>query len=220
MVAMLASHAHDSQASSFRIRQAVLATDLSRQELKQLIESFGPDEQDVHLQELLSIPRQRLISSLLQFRNGKINSDAFQMRVAFLLCRLNYEYQHNRKLIRSKLSRAHRANADTTISLIGILIARGDRSLLSDVFSACEWSDGAASEAITDVFLEETRKHLVAFVRALELRPTKVRLGVYRFLNSAWTKDQLSNLRKSLVEMTQTAELRSIRTEMLQALNK
>jgi len=220
IVVMLACYAHDGQASSFRIRQTLLATDWSRQELKQLIESFGPDEQDVNLQKLLSIPPQQLISRLLQFRKGKINSAAFQVRVTFLLCRLDYEYQHNRKLIRSNLSRAHRANADTTISLIGALIARGDRSLLSDVFSACEWSDGAASEAISDVFLEETSKHLSAFVRTLKLRTTKVRLGVYRFFNSAWTKDQLSSLKKSLDEMPQTAELRSIRTEMLQALNK
>jgi uncharacterized protein YceH (UPF0502 family) len=72
---------------------------------------------------------------------------------------------------------------DWELGLVGRLISRGDKTLLSVVFNAAAWSDGAMTEDISDIIEQELISDPGSFVDQLGRLPRDSRKNVYGLID-------------------------------------
>lgn len=192
--------------------------------LRSQVETFAEGEgNDASWQKLNARPREELINDLIHLRQSVAENDPMQVKIAFVLCYLDYDYAANKAIIISALSKSSPYEGlygDDVVVLIGRLIRRGDASLLPVVFAATPWSDGALSEGLAVIIAEEAHNHPAVFLSQLKDEPVAVRNEVYVFIAYAMSDNNKRSLRQNLLATSPSSELKTVTNELLAALTK
>jgi len=154
---------------------------------------------------LSTLSRVDLVSTLVRLRDNGTAVDSDRIAVAFLLCNLDSDYEANKSLIVAAVTKEpHHENilADWEAELIGRLISRGDRDLLTVLFKVSEWSDGALSASLSTIFEEQLTSDSAAFLSQLTLVSKNTRRKVYeRFDEDTLTLDEIARVRAYLTSI-------------------
>lgn len=171
-------------------------------ELRKLVEAFAVGVGDeAAFSKLEQMPRDGLISSLNRLKEETPGDDPLQVKIAFLMCRLNYNYDENREVVARTVSQTppfQELHPDETISFVEDLINRGDKRLLAVVIAAEEWADGALGEAVSGIIYKAAAGDLDSLLRNLADAPASARSAVYAQLkfNLKETADKEKLLRR------------------------
>ena len=192
--------------------------------LRKQVESFAEGEgNEAAYTEFLKLPRNTLISDLEKLKKQIDGDDALQVRIAFLLCRLNYRYEENQEKIGWALARNSpydKLPPDEVIGFASKLISLGDTQLLRVVMAASEWSDGALSEGIADILYRAITNDFDAFLRDLKSLTPSARLGVYTQIDFAFgSSNDKAKLKRNLKAKSKDKKLGLVAREMLQKLS-
>jgi hypothetical protein len=133
-------------------------------DLLEVVKQFCGDESKAPdaWQKLSSYPPPELSQRLFRIFRSLPENDHRRVLIAFVLCNLNYDYETNREIVRSSLSKPpayEHFYADWPAALINRLIERGDIDLISQLFASANWADGAASTDLSGYFTKDFRKY-------------------------------------------------------------
>ncbi len=192
--------------------------------LREQVELFAVGEGDETVfAELQKLPRNNLISDLEKLRKQIDDDDAFQVRVAFLLCRFNYHYEENSEKIAWSLARNspyYHLPHDEVIGFASKLISLGDTQLIRVVMAASQWSDGALAEGIASILEDAVVNDSEAFWRNLSMMTPSVRRGIYEQIKFALNPDHIETVNRNLKKRSKNKNYRKIAQEMMKALSK
>ena len=189
-------------------------------DLRRYVQEFANDEGPIGndaWNKLNSQPKQQLIDTLLGIRRETPPEDPLFIDASFVLCNLDYEYEANKDVIVLAFRRTGK-EALGEERMIDRLIRRGDVKLLSVLFSAVKYSDGALSEGLSDTFATQLREHPVEFLRQLSIQPASERLQVYEIMGAALSSNDLCKVDEALRSYPKSSEIKSVAQEMLAAL--
>lgn len=171
-----------------------------------------------------SCPRDDLISSLLRIQNSLTENDIRRINIAFVLCNLNYDYQTNRQVIISALTKIPFyidpktgvvLPVDAAGELIGRLIRRGDKDLLTVLLKAAQWADGAFAEGLGDTFSFALQSDPEDFLGRLKSEPNKIRQRVYGLLDLSLSTESRKQVNAYLLSVPRNSPIAQISKEML-----
>ncbi len=175
------------------------------------------------LAKLRALPRTELYSTLNRIGKGLDFDDALRVKIAFVSCHLGFDYNFNRQILASSLTRKPRYRqfwAHETASLItGLLATRRDPILLSALLNSTEWSDGALSEELAEAFETQAQDHTTFFLSNLRTQSPKRRRRVYRLFKADSQGNTLKPVQDRLASIPRTSRLRPIAKEMLKAIS-
>ena len=193
-------------------------------QLRKQVELFAVGEGDETVfAKLQKLPKNSLISDLEKLKRQIYDDDALQVKIAFLLCRLNYHYEENREKIEWSLARNshyYHLPHDEVIGFASKLISLGDTQLIRVVMVASEWSDGALAEGIASVLEDAVVNDSEAFWRNLSMMTPSVRRGIYEQIKSALNSDRIETVNKNLKKRSKNKNYRKVAQEMVKALSK
>jgi len=194
-------------------------------DLKRQIEvfaSYGGQQGDAARKVLEAYPSEKLVPDIEALRTQAGEDEVFKMELAFVLCFFGHDYETNKNKITEALRASrkdHRFDSVGAQSLIRELIRRGDSTLLSELFNAATWSDGALSEGLATTFGEQLVHDPNAFLMTLSRVNAETRRYVYRLTDgSSLPPDDLIKVRKSLSSASVPSSLRPIARELLASL--
>jgi hypothetical protein len=175
--------------------------------------------------KLNSYPREDLISRLLRISDALPQNDHHRALIAFVLCNLDYHYSDNRKVIVNSFTDApvyEHPFADWAGSMIDRLIERGDNDLLSNLFHATEWADGALASSLSGYLTKHLKDDPNAFLLRLKLEPKGIRYGVYRQILSdeLLTDEDKTRIKVYLESVPSDSPTKRVAKEMSVALSK
>jgi len=176
-------------------------------------------------QSLNSYSRSDLVKKLVQIQAGSATDEPDRLAIAFLLCHLNVDYETNKKLIVAAFEREpHPGNpyADWEAGLLARLLQDGDNKLLTTLFSAASWSDGALSTDLSGIYLASWRSDPKAFLVGLKLVSLTVKRQVYFLLfnDELITAEDTTNMRAYLQSASHDPTVGLSAKEMLEAMNQ
>jgi len=216
-----------------RRKEPVLGTNQTKEstdlrdlgELKRQIEvfaSYGGQQGDAARKALEAYPSEKLVADIEVLCTQAGEDEIFKTELAFVLCFFGHDYETNKNKITEALRASrndHRFGSIEAESMIAELIRRGDLGLLSELFNAVGWSDGALSEGLADTFVEVLVNNPNGFLLALSGVSPGTRRSVYRLTDqSSFPPDDLIKVRKSLSSASVPASLRTIARELLASL--
>ncbi len=171
---------------------------------------------------LESYDRQSLISELTRLYGSASDDDYHKVLIAFTFCKLNHEYAANRSIVLSSLAKKSpykRFYGDWAASLVHRLLLGGDKELLSDLFTAAEWSDGAMSEELSGAYSDGIRDDPGGFLKTLAAQSESNRHKVYTLLkDNSLTKDESERVKAFLKSIPPTSDLHPTAQETIKAL--
>jgi len=144
--------------------------DDANRELITLAKDFSTSDarkQDLAWKTLNSYARSDLVNGLSQLGKAGTKDETDKVAIAFVLCNLDFEYDANKEVIVAALMKephSENSRSDWEAGLIGRLIKRGDKNLLPVLFRVAEWSDGALSEELAGVYLDNWRSDPKGFL--------------------------------------------------------
>ena len=201
------------------------AMDTQDKDLMEEIERFAGSQDKARREvwsRLESYPRKELIDSLARIQRTIPTDDHRSLEIAFLLCNLNYEYQTNRRIVMSALTKKRNKDIppDFAAELIIRLIQRGDKDLLSGLFVTADWADGAMADDLSGIFIEEMRTGSEAFLSKLKAEPLTIRSRIYRliFNETTITTEDIRTIKTYLLNVTADSEVYPVAKEMLKVL--
>lgn len=197
-----------------------------RKEVLKLVKTFSGaegEESDAAWVKLSAYPRQELIDTLRQTSGDLPPDDHHRVLVAFVLCCFDYEYKDNRQIIINSLTEkpAYRDfYADWPADLINRLINRSDKELLTHLFAATEWADGAFSASLSGYLSTHMKDDPHTFLSALRLEPEPTRQRVYRQIrrDELLSEEDVRKVRTYLSSVNRESDLSQVAKEMLAAL--
>jgi hypothetical protein len=143
--------------------------------LREKVEEFAIGEGDEEiLKKLGSCRRIDLVARLDEIKNTARADDSIRVKIAFLLCRLEYGDDNDTSLIVTSLAKRTGfvdLGPDDVLQMIGVLIEHGNKPLISGVLEAVPWADGAVAEGISDILARELMEDPDYVVQELENRP-------------------------------------------------
>jgi len=194
-------------------------------ELKRQIKvfaSYGGQQGDAARKGLEAYPSEKLIADIEVLRAQAGDDEHFKMESAFALCFFGHDCENNKRKIAEALRASHmdhRFDSVLAERMITRLIRRGDSGLLSELFNAVAWSDGALSEGLVDTFVEVLVNNPNGFLLALSGASPETRRSVYGLTDgSSLPPDDLIKVRKSLSSAGVPSSLRPIARELLASL--
>ncbi|MDX6709835.1 MAG: hypothetical protein QOH96_851, partial [Blastocatellia bacterium] len=158
----------------------------SESALKQQIIEFSYDEgTSSNLQHFQRLPRNSLISTLHRIRDKAEADDPIRVQVAFLLCKLRYQYPKNRAIVIDGFKNTNKYEhlpKEDAFWMINKLISGGDDELLTLAFEAAPRSDGALSEMLEGTYLDALEADPGKFLRRLAHMNTTIKRRVYQLI--------------------------------------
>lgn len=199
----------------------------SAQQRRELVKTFAEDQGPLGgeaLRKLQTFPQPELISRLVELERTVAPDDKLRPQVAFLFCWLDHEYASNVKLIQTALSKTSKYNgfyADDAQMMLDRLIQHGHKDLLSSLFEAAPWADGALAEGLADTFARELKANPEAFLTQLSTFPQNTRKQTYMLIQSgnSYNENDLGVLRKQLSSIPKTSAIYEPANELLRALS-
>ncbi|HSF23080.1 MAG TPA: hypothetical protein VLE20_02555 [Blastocatellia bacterium] len=142
----------------------------------------------------------------------------FEIESAFVLCSIGHDYENNKNRITAALRESRddpRFDSVAAERMITRLIRRGDASLLSELFNAASWSDGALSEALSDTFGEQLVRNPKDFLLSLNVAGS-ARQNVLKLIGgSSLSQNEMNELKAYLTSAGVPFSLRPVAKELL-----
>src|SRR5215208_2215422 len=129
-------------------------------------------------QYLMSHDRQKLINDLSRISDGLPAEGRNRVLIAFTFCKMRHDYDHNRQVILSALSKTSPykdLHGDWVVTMIGSLVIDGDKDLLEPLFKASEWSDGAMATDLASAYSQALLMDPDSFLNLLSLQSRSTR---------------------------------------------
>ena len=188
--------------------------------LEKEIKAFAEGEGDeTVLRNLKERPRDSLIASIKRIRAGAEDDDPVRVKIAFLFCRLGYSYPENRLVVVEGFENPRKYKEfyeDDAVGMLASLIREGDKDLLPTTFKASAKSDGALSEGLSAIFIENVRENPSAFLRQLSRVNSGVRKKVYELVSySVLTADAFNKVKASLLTVPAQSKEYALAKEMI-----
>lgn len=173
-------------------------------------------------QVLESYGTQNLIDNLTRLYVSTSPDDYHRVLIAFTLCKLNYEYAGNRRIVLSALTKQSpykRFYGDWAASLVHRLLLAGDEGVLPDLVGAAEWSDGAMSEELSGAYSDAIKNDPQTFLRTLASQSENTRRQAYVLLkDNSLTKDESERVKTFLKSVPPASELHRTARKIIKAL--
>jgi hypothetical protein len=195
-----------------------------RRNLEDLVNEFTSDEGESGQNawhKLLSFNHAELVDTLKKIRS-KLNVDnSLTIRISFVLCVLNEDYELNKNYLTSALHKGtdfKNIGVEDIEWLISRLINRGDKKLLQTLFPVTAWSDGALSEALNSTFKREIYKCPDRFLSEISKASRKDRASLYKFIKTSQGTEleiDLNPIREYLKKVDRHSALYAVAKEML-----
>ena len=211
------------RAGALQSNSSRTAMEIDDKELMALVVKFSGtdnDEASESWEKLTAYPRQELLEHLLQISHTLREDDHHRVSIAFVLCNLNYEYQANKEILVSALVAAppyQGLYSDWAAELINRLIERGDKELISNLFTATRWADGAFAASLSGYLTRHFKRDPHNFLLRLKTHPKEIRHSVYElFLSDEMlTTEDIENVKVYLQSVRQEPDLSQVANEML-----
>jgi hypothetical protein len=196
------------------------ASEESDSGLEREINAFAEGEgNETVLRNLKERPRDALVTSIKRIRDDAEGDDPIRVKIAFLFCRLGYSYAENRRIVIEGFEKPRKYKEfyeDDAAGMLASLIREGDKELLPTMFKASAKSDGALSEELSAVFIENVRENPSAFLRQLAPMKDDVRKEVYKLTSySILTADEFNRVKVSLLSIPAQSKEYAVSKEML-----
>jgi len=198
---------------------------LSDKDILKAVETFASSDTTASnqgWQALESYGTPNLIHNLTRLYASTSPDDYHRVLSAFTLCKLNYEYAVNRKIVLSALTKQSpykRFYGDWATSLVHRLLLAGDEGVLPDLLGAAEWSDGAMSEELSGAYSDAIKTDPQTFLRTLTSQSENTRRQVYALLKiNSLTKDESERVKTFLKAVPPDSELHRTAQETIKAL--
>jgi len=194
-------------------------------ELLKNVEQFAGEgyESSAAWQDLMTHDRQKLINDLNRISNTLPPEDRNRVLIAFTFCKMRHDYDHNRQVILSALSRPSpykNLYGDWVVTMIGSLVIDGDKDLLQPLFKASEWSDGAMTTDLASKYSEALVTDPDNFLNLLSRQPQSTRDGVmYLLRDNSLTPDQNEKIKSYLKTVAPSSKLAPIAAQTLKAIS-
>jgi hypothetical protein len=205
----------------------VNAMDRSRdKELLKKVEEFAGEghESSSAWRDLMSYDRQKLITDLSRISDGLPAEDRKRVLIAFTFCKMRYDYEHNRPVVLSALSKRSPYKdlyGDWVVTMIGSLVRDGDKDLLDPLFKASEWSDGAMTTDLASEYGKALLMDPESFLKLLSVQTHSTRDGVIDLLpDNSLTPEQTEKIKRYLKGVAPSSKLAPIAGQILKALSK
>jgi hypothetical protein len=186
--------------------------------LKQQIIEFSYDlGTSWNLRYFQRLPRNSLISSLHRIRDKAEADDPIRVQIAFLLCRLRYQYPRNRAIVIDGFKNRNKYDQlphEDAFWMIDRLIRGGDNELWTLAFEAAPKSDGALSELLDSTFFHALTADPRKFLRRLAHMNTTIKRGVYQLIAYAAMEGGSNKIRRVLQSIPKGTREYSIAREM------
>jgi len=199
----------------------------SRAELLRKVQIFAASDDEeaaAAWQALQNQSRQKLLHELSGMAQTLSGDDKNRVFVAFTLCRLNYDYPANRAIVLSALSqnRLYKdLGGDWAADLVGRLMMQGDGELLSPLFSASSWSDGAMATNLISYYSRALAADPEHFLQLLASQPTAIRKDVMVLLEDhTLTAEERQKVDIHLSRLSRQSKLRETAIQIMNALAK
>ena len=196
-------------------------------ELKRQIEAFaeyGGEKGETARKFLEVYPPGELVAGIQALNAQAGEDETLKTELAFVLCFFGHDYDSNRtKIIEAlRASRSnHRFDSVGIEQMIRQLIRRGDAGLLSELFNAATWSDGALSEGLAGTFAESLVSNPNGFLLTLSGVSSANRRAIYTLIDgSSLSQDELTKVKKNLASESIPARLRPVAIELLASLRE
>jgi hypothetical protein len=190
-------------------------------EIKKQIEvfaSYGGQEGEAAKKALEAYPSEELTADIEILRVQSGEDEIFKAQLAFVLCFFRHDYETNKNKITEALRASRNDRRFDSVgaqSMIRELIRRGDSTLLSGLFNAATWSDGALSEGLATTFSEQLVNNPSGFLMTLGRVSIDTRRGVYRLIDrSSFSEAEITELKKYLASEKIPSSERSIAKEL------
>ena len=174
-------------------------------------------------QYLMSHNRERLVSDLKRISDGLSARDHHRVLISFTLCKMRVDYDHNRQVILSALSKSSPykdLNGDWAVTMVGSLVMDGDKDQLKPLFKASEWSDGAMSTVLASTYSQALLMDPDSFLRLLSLQSQSTRDRVlYLLRDNSLSPQQNEKVKTYLRTVVPSSKLAPIAAQVLKALS-
>lgn len=175
-------------------------------------------------QVLMSHDRSKLIYDLSRISDTLPAEDRNRVLIAFTFCKMRYDYDHNRQVILSALSKSSPykdLSGDWVVTMIGRLVTDGDKNLLEPLFKASEWSDGAMTTVLASAYSEALLMDPDSFLNRLSLQPQGIRDGlIFLLRDNSLTPEQNEKIKRYLKAVAPSSKLAPVAAQMLRTLRK
>lgn len=175
-------------------------------------------------QALMRHDRRKLIDDLSRISDALPAEDRNRVLIAFTFCKMRHDYDHNRQVILSALSKTSPYKdlyGDWVVTMIGSLVIDGDKDLLEPLFKASEWSDGAMSTDLASAYSEALMMDPDSFLNLLSLQSQSTRDGVmYLLRDNSLTPEQNEKIKKYLRAVAPSSKLAPVAAQTLKVLSK
>ena len=172
---------------------------------------------------LMRHDRQTLIKELSRISSALPADDRDRVFIAYTFCKMDHEFDTNRKVIRSALSKNppyRDLYGDWVASLMGNLVIDGHKDLLAPLFQAAEWSDGAMSTELAGVYSQALLMDPESFVTTLSTESAKTRNTVIRLLHDhSLTAEQNEKVKAYLKTVVSSSKQGRVAAEILKTLS-
>jgi len=140
---------------------------------------------DTAWNRLRAYSRPELVASLLRIQQSLTPDDRQRVLISFTFCNLGFEYERNREIVVSALTRKPHYRefyADWAADLLTRLMEHGDERVLPSLLSAAPWSDGEAATTLGAAYVEKWRSDPKGLLVALRSVSKGSRESVYLLL--------------------------------------
>lgn len=210
---------------SVQTQQTNRSQSANDKQLLEQIEQFASSDENVSAvawRNLQSHDRSKLIHDLTRIRDAAAPDDRNRALIAFTFCALGHEYDSNRKVVVSALSRKAPFKdlyGDWAAALVRRLMNQGDHQLLAQLFEAAEWSDGAMSEELASSYSQGLKADPENFLRLLSAQSEAIRNRVINLLKyESFTADEKTKVNNYLKSVPRESNLAPLARQIMNAL--
>jgi hypothetical protein len=172
------------------------------------------------LQKIQSLPRGALVAALTRIQQGLAEDDGLRVKLAYLFCLFDHEYASNRSVLMSAFSGERHykgTNEEDILVKLGVLIRRGDKELLGDVFAKAGRADGALGEGLLSIFEQQISDDAEGFISVLKKEPPQTKQDVYSVLEWAQLSQNELDRLKLLANASSDLEAAKVARDILMA---
>lgn len=209
-------------------------TGASDEKIKLLFIESGLGEGDGKLEELMTFPREKIISVVQKIKAGGVSkgeagyqseysSEYLKTKSAYFLWHLGVDTAANEKYIVEATKNKDSSVKFNALSYLEIIVSEGKKEYLPIVFAAAPQADGAYATEMRGLFVYELENSPKIFLEYLSKEPLKIRKIAYELVSHADEmigEKTLEKINANVEKFKDDKDLKFIAAEFLREVNK
>lgn len=210
--------------------QQIVKTDISDEEIRQLFIDSGLGEGDGKLQQLMALPKDRVVEVVKKLKDNGIASESesenIKTKCAYFLWELGVDSVTNAQFVADKAKSKNFAVKFDAIGYLGFIIDGGKKEYLPIVLKATPDAYNVYMLYVLWIITNELEKSPKILLQFLSKEPLKIRKGVYERVSYVKDIEELGGqgkfekINSNVKEFTKDKELKNIAEEFLREINK